>query len=112
MEVVKRLAQFFCRKQAWPQSMDDRRMQQLEQQQIEAEANAAAAGQNTSDSKGMQQEDALPDLVEDDTGLKEKRQGWYMVKHKRGNPRKGELWAMRSSLASGQGTATDGPNKS
>ena len=82
--------QILCRKQPRPQSMNDRMMKQLEQQQIAAEAETAAISQDESGSEPTKQEDAIPDLVEDNNKYKDRRHSWYMVKHYRGGPKKGE----------------------
>ncbi len=70
--------------------MNDRRMQQIERQQIAAEEEAAFSQEGSSDSEGGEQE-AVPDLVVDLANSKFDRQSWYMLKLKQGRARQGKL---------------------
>ena len=62
--------------------MNDRKMQQIERDQIAAEAEAPVSD-NASDAEETHQEAAIPDLVDDKLGSRDDRQSWYMLKQKR-----------------------------
>ena len=79
-----------CRKQGQPVGMNDRKMQQLERQQIAAEAEDAATDQDISNIEGAQEEESVPDLVQDECRSKFDRQSWHMLKQMRGGSKKGE----------------------
>lgn len=85
-----------CRKQGQPVGMNDRKIQQLERQQIAAEAEDAATDQDVSSIEGIKKEERVPDLVQDECRSKVDRQSWHMLKQMRGGPKRGEskLWLL------------------